>query len=581
MEHNYFQLRAYLFPREQQRICGIKLEELANLWFCTTKQCKRRLKKYELEGFLTYQPGNGRGNQSTLSFRQSFQQEVESLVNQAIKLNNLEDIVFLLQLDIPKHWFDKGFTEIQSMFGIQPPTNNQVILRAIIRRKLTSLTPTHAAVSRESFIIKQLGDSLLNYDSSQHTLLPGIAHHWQVSGDTKHFTFFLRKSVQFHHGRTLTSQDVRFTLERACSADSIVKWQMKDIETIECPSDFIISIHLKKADPFFCRYLAMCSLVILPYDVSFNEKQWIATGPFKMKEYSDTKIILEAFDNYYGERALIDQIEFWTIDNLSLPNIMITSLEHEADTNYIETENPGVGVEFWIFNFHKQTIVQNRFFREAIYHLLDMKKADDMLGLDIGKVASRFSYHKSQLEKKDSTKIDGLLASANYQGETLILGVLDHPVMKKQALWIQKMAASHHIQLEVRFFALDKSFYTKDFEEQADMLLMGDIPPDDPELGFLDFCYNPSLLCQRFFSPSILEELHAKLEKMKIASDFLEREREIDKIDTWLVDNHFLIYTFHPTKRERIHSMIDRKDSKYHYGHFDLRTVWADGGPVK
>ena len=138
------------------------------------------------------------------------------------------------------------------------------------------------------------------------------------------------------------------------------------------------------------------------------------------------------------------------------------------------------------------------------------------------------------------------------------------------------------LRIPVRIlFALDKSFYTKDFEEQADMLLMGDIPPDDPELGFLDFCYNPSLLCQRFFSPSILEELHAKLEKMKISIDFLEREREIDKIDTWLVDNHFLIYTFHPTKRERIHSMIDRKDSKYHYGHFDLRTVWADGGPVK
>ena len=48
----------------------------------------------------------------------------------------------------------------------------------------------------------------------------GIATKWESSADHKRWTFTLRKGVKFHNGDDLTSEDVKFSLERAASKRS-------------------------------------------------------------------------------------------------------------------------------------------------------------------------------------------------------------------------------------------------------------------------------------------------------------------------------------------------------------------------
>jgi ABC-type transport system substrate-binding protein len=46
------------------------------------------------------------------------------------------------------------------------------------------------------------------------TIIPDLAHSWQIAKDGKTYTFFLRKGVLFSDGAELTADDVKATFER-------------------------------------------------------------------------------------------------------------------------------------------------------------------------------------------------------------------------------------------------------------------------------------------------------------------------------------------------------------------------------
>jgi len=50
-------------------------------------------------------------------------------------------------------------------------------------------------------------------DSGQ-TIIPDLAHSWEIAPDRKTYTFFLRKGVHFHDGAPLTADDVKATYAR-------------------------------------------------------------------------------------------------------------------------------------------------------------------------------------------------------------------------------------------------------------------------------------------------------------------------------------------------------------------------------
>ena len=57
-------------------------------------------------------------------------------------------------------------------------------------------------------------DNLVRRDprDSGKTIIPDLAHSWEISKDGKTYTFHLRQGVQFHDGAELTSEDVKACL---------------------------------------------------------------------------------------------------------------------------------------------------------------------------------------------------------------------------------------------------------------------------------------------------------------------------------------------------------------------------------
>ena len=59
-------------------------------------------------------------------------------------------------------------------------------------------------------------DNLIRHDprDSGKTIIPDLAHSWEIAKDGKTFTFYLRKGVPFSDGAELTADDVKATFDR-------------------------------------------------------------------------------------------------------------------------------------------------------------------------------------------------------------------------------------------------------------------------------------------------------------------------------------------------------------------------------
>lgn len=569
---DYFRLRAFLYPRELEQTALLKLTELTEVWTCTLKNVKRKLKKYQAEGLYDYLPGNGRGHLSELRFINPLQKEIIRKVRESIEQEKYEIILSLFQLPIPKNWFASVSEELNLLFGFQSMKDEQDILRAIISRPLSTLDPQYVSIALESFLIRQLGDPLVTYDAKTRSIQPCVAHHWQSSPDHTRWTFYLRKGVLFHHQKMLTSEDVKYTFERFCRLQGAYSWLLQDVQDIHCPSPFTAVIQLREPNPFFIRNLCQGNLAILPKDRSFNEYEWIGTGPFKLKKRTREKIVLEAFDSYFLERPLLDRIEFWLVED-STYRVFSMKVSGEEEGDFIERRDIRDGFSFLAFNLRRETVVRHPSFRKAIYHLLDVHKMYQDLGRDQVYPASSFFAWKSKIEQKDPEQIRPLLAEAGYNGEILSLFGLKHPKVMEDMNWLAAEAAKYGVNLQLDTVDMADEYYTDKIENGADLMFNGEVPSPDFELSFMDAFYNKALIFQRFFLDEDLAYIDSRLRQMCLEESFSARDKIRDEIEAYLKRHHLIVYMEHTVKRQLFHTMIHGLEHGS-FGYMDLRKLW-------
>ncbi|QAS54416.1 ABC transporter substrate-binding protein [Halobacillus litoralis] len=567
----YFSLRAHFHDRETDLSCSFKLQELESIWFCTNKNSKRILKEMTDRKWLNYKPGKGRGHHSTLTFYQPFQKEVEDYVKTCVESEKLDQVAQLLRLPIPKAWIAKSSSDIRRLFSYDDHHQAKDVLHAFITRDFTTLDPLEVAVTFEAHLIEQLGDSLLNYDAEKDAIIPHIAHHYEENNDGEQWTFHLRKGVQFHHREELTSRDVAATIRRVQNGPASSAWMAADIERVDCPHPYKIIVHLKKPNPFFPRYMASSNFCILPEDVPFDEWEWIGTGPFFLKQRTENKIVLGAFDSYFKERPLLDEVSFFKVSREAASAINLTvdeaTSEIPASKDEIET-----GFRFLTFNFHKRNVVQSPAFREAVFHLLNIKKMAMDLEVDQYVEASSFVPWRSKHLQKDESKITALLDESGYRGEKLRVYHLDFPNAVKEADWLVKEGRKYGIHFESHSFNFS-DMYNRTIDSQIDLIFMGEVSSLDYHLSFLGAFYNDALLFRRLFPKQGLEWIDQHLEKIKRCHTAEEREKLMNKIESYIKDNHLLIFQHHPIKVRTFHPLLQGVRFQS-FGHFDFSKMW-------
>jgi ABC-type transport system substrate-binding protein len=195
-----------------------------------------------------------------------------------------------------------------------------------------SLDPRSADSVYESLPVNQLFDTLVTLDPSLN-LKPALAESWTVSKDELTFTFTLRENVRFHDGRLLTAEDVAFTLLRHLhpgggqsslafsyllaieGAEGYSAGEMDEVSGLEVVDGRMLRIRLEHPYQSFLEVMAMDDLGVVPKklvqeigDAEFS-KAPVGTGPFRLADWNDKRLRLEANRDYFGDEPYLDAVE--------------------------------------------------------------------------------------------------------------------------------------------------------------------------------------------------------------------------------------------------------------------------------
>ena len=77
--------------------------------------------------------------------------------------------------------------------------------------------------TRSHLIVAHLFSGLVRFDEAL-TVQPDLAERIELDSSGTVYTFTLREGIAFHDGRPITSEDVRYSLERAASYSVAPFW---------------------------------------------------------------------------------------------------------------------------------------------------------------------------------------------------------------------------------------------------------------------------------------------------------------------------------------------------------------------
>lgn len=136
-------------------------------------------------------------------------------------------------------------------------------------------------------------DSLVGYDYEKGGIGPGVATRWEQSDDGLAWTFHLRDDVKWHNGEPLTAHDVKFSLERTMSEDSLASRAAqlrKNVEKIEVIDDHTVRVYTAGVQVYFPSGLSRAvfqegQLMPKNYIETVGEEEFrkkpIGSGPWK------------------------------------------------------------------------------------------------------------------------------------------------------------------------------------------------------------------------------------------------------------------------------------------------------------
>jgi peptide/nickel transport system substrate-binding protein len=173
-------------------------------------------------------------------------------------------------------------------------------------------------------------DNLIRRDprDSGKTIIPDLAHSWEISEDGKTYTFFLRKGVEFHDGAELTSEDVKATFDRIRKPPQGISIPrsvlFRAVGEIAAPDKYTVQFKLADPRPASFMMAAIASgwngIVRKKTleDNGYNLRKVLdipGTGPFRSVKYVENETRIMEKNPKYWNKGLpyLDGVQFFSL----------------------------------------------------------------------------------------------------------------------------------------------------------------------------------------------------------------------------------------------------------------------------
>jgi peptide/nickel transport system substrate-binding protein len=238
-------------------------------------------------------------------------------------------------------------------------------------------------------------DRLTQYDTERKPQ-PMLAESWDIASDFKQFKLNLRKNVQYHNGREMTSDDVKYTLLRlreSTVGSGILAGFSNWFTGIDLPDKYTVVLTTDAPRPTFFDAIELFNIVNKENVESDEGKsKIIGTGPFTFVEWQNGSHFTVAKNKNYWQsgRPYLDeivshvrdqqtmavQLEGGALDVIKIPNVD-DYVRLKSDPSYQAIIHPASGTFYQIgFNCARPPFDDKRV-RQAFNYAMDRKRFAD------------------------------------------------------------------------------------------------------------------------------------------------------------------------------------------------------------
>jgi peptide/nickel transport system substrate-binding protein len=172
---------------------------------------------------------------------------------------------------------------------------------------ITTLDPQNSLSTNGDRVFRNMFSRLFSRDSNME-IQPELVESYENTDDVT-WKFKLKEGIKFHNGDPLTAEDVKFSLDRVMTDQTLKEFpyftQLKEVKVSDAQNLEIIT---DGPMPTLLPLLAKSGSDVLPKkyfeEVGLEEflKNPIGSGPYKLVEWKrDDRVILEAYDEYFGD----------------------------------------------------------------------------------------------------------------------------------------------------------------------------------------------------------------------------------------------------------------------------------------
>lgn len=362
-----------------------------------------------------------------------------------------------------------------------------------IESSLETLDPAGYRHTTTESVLRNIFDGLVRVGDDGE-IEPLIAESWEQESPTE-WVFKIKEGIKFHDGSDLTVEDVTYTFNRIINEGAMDgdtsprKGLLGPLEEIEAIDDTTVKFSFESPWPIFLKMLPHQQIVPKAYleEKGTDEfsRQPIGAGAYKFVEGNlDDRIVLEKFDDYYGQVAEIDNLAFDIIPETSsrvsalragevqrirkLSPTLADGLKEDDSLDVKEVDSTRAYMGEMNVNMKPFDNVE---VRKAMNHAVDMEKIVESLYGEYASIlpgamlTNSFAYNNNlEPYKYDPEKAKSMLDKAGVEeGFSLVIDTEENT-----------KEAAEAIANDLRDIGIDASTRVWDFPVLKELLLKGE-----------------------------------------------------------------------------------------------------------
>jgi len=404
------------------------------------------------------------------------------------------------------------------------------------------------------------------------TQMPGLAHSWAFP-DPQTLVMELRQGVKFHNGEEFKASDVKFSLERAIASPD-VGFLVDMIKEVEVNSDYQVTLHLEYAFAPILSHLGHACIYIVnekavremeDAGLLYSDKP-VGTGPMKYSEFiSGDKVVLERFEDYWGEPSKMREITFRIIPEPATRQLALEAGEVDVITvqpNDIERFANNNNIELIRFmNFSTNYIGMNALanpafedvrVRQAVNHAMNM---DAIIAVALNNTGATsqgpvgdmvWASTNAQMEpyNYDVDKAKALMKEAGYENgfDTVIWYNTGNQVRQDISEMVQSMLREININVTVEGMDWPTYLARLDAKTEHEMFVLGWVTATgDPDYGMYSLFHSEGFDQRTGVTSARLDELleagRTETDTAKRLAIYAEAQQIVRDDASWVFTN--------------------------------------------